>query len=41
MVTATKIDKSWGYELIRVNNKEQNYCSKVLHIEAGKKTSMH
>ena len=36
-----KIDKSWGYELIRVNNKEQDYCSKILFIEKGKATSMH
>ena len=38
---AEKIDKSWGYELIRVNNKEEDYCSKILYIEAGKNTSMH
>ena len=36
-----KLDKSWGYELIRVNNKEEDYCSKILHIKEGKGTSMH
>ena len=36
-----KIDKSWGYELIRVNNKEEDYCSKILYINAGAGTSMH
>lgn len=36
-----KVDKTWGYELIRVNNKEEDYCSKILYINAGKSTSMH
>ena len=36
-----KIDKKWGYELIRVNNKEEDYCSKILYIRAGAATSMH
>ena len=35
------VAKSWGYELIRVNNKEEDYCSKILFIEKGKATSMH
>ena len=30
---AEQIDKEWGYELIRVNNKEEDYCSKILFIE--------
>ena len=38
---AKKVDKSWGYEIHRVNNKEENYCSKILFIEKGKGTSMH
>ena len=38
---AEQIDKEWGYELIRVNNKEEDYCSKILFIEKGKQTSMH
>jgi len=38
---AEKVDKTWGYELIRVNNKDEDYCSKILYIEAGKNTSMH
>ena len=36
-----KIEKDWGYELIRVNNKEEDYCSKILHIKENKGTSMH
>ena len=36
-----KVDKTWGYELIRVNNKEEDYCSKILYINSGKSTSMH
>ena len=36
-----KIQKSWGYELIRVNNKEEDYCSKILYILPGSATSMH
>jgi mannose-6-phosphate isomerase-like protein (cupin superfamily) len=38
---AEKLDKSWGYELIRINNKEEDYCSKILYIKAGSATSMH
>jgi len=38
---AEKVSKDWGYELIRVNNKEEDYCSKILYIEKGKNTSMH
>ena len=40
-LNAVKIEKSWGYELIRVNNKEQDYCSKILFIRDGGSTSMH
>ena len=36
-----RVDKDWGFELIRVNNKEEDYCSKILYIEADKGTSMH
>ena len=36
-----KIDKRWGYELIRVNNKEEDYCSKILYVKKGMSTSMH
>ena len=32
------VDKRWGGELIYVN---EDYCMKLLLIEAGKKTSMH
>ena len=36
-----KIEKDWGYEIIRVNNKLEDYCSKILYIEKDKSTSMH
>ena len=40
-LTALKIDKSWGYEICKVNNKEENYCSKIISINEGCSTSMH
>ena len=36
-----KVKKAWGYELWLANNEENNYCGKILHIEAGNKFSMH
>jgi len=36
-----KVDKEWGYELWLVNNKNEDYCGKILFIEGGKSTSMH
>ena len=38
---AKQIDKSWGYEICRVNNKKENYCSKIISINEGCSTSMH
>tara|TARA_Y100000310_G_scaffold313928_1_gene362850 strand:- start:243 stop:602 length:360 start_codon:yes stop_codon:yes gene_type:complete len=38
---AKKVDKSWGYELWLANNKERDYCGKILHIDKGHKSSMH
>jgi mannose-6-phosphate isomerase-like protein (cupin superfamily) len=35
----TRIDKAWGYEIVIVN--EPEYCAKFLHIDAGKKSSLH
>ena len=40
-IESRRIDKSWGYEICRVNNQEQDYCSKIICIEAGCSTSMH
>ena len=36
-----EVSKTWGKEIWLVNNYEQNYCSKILHIKAGQNTSMH
>lgn len=33
------VSKGWGYELHIVNN--DNYCGKILHIDPGKKLSLH
>lgn len=30
------VKKPWGHELIIENDKEANYCLKILHIESGK-----
>jgi len=40
-IEARRIDKSWGYEICRVNNKEQDYCSKIISIKKGCSTSLH
>ena len=37
----TKIEKQWGHEIWLVNNKEENYCGKILYIQEGCSTSMH
>jgi mannose-6-phosphate isomerase-like protein (cupin superfamily) len=34
-----RVDKAWGYEVVICNEKE--YCAKFLHIDAGKKCSLH
>ena len=36
-----KVKKDWGYELWLVNNKEENYCGKILYINEGCAGSMH
>jgi mannose-6-phosphate isomerase-like protein (cupin superfamily) len=38
---AKHIDKEWGYEKWLANNKENNYCGKILHVNAGHGFSMH
>ena len=35
------VDKEWGHETWLANNLSDNYCGKILHIEAGRKFSMH
>ena len=35
------VDKVWGREIWYANNKEKNYCGKVLEIDSGQKLSMH
>jgi len=36
-----KVKKTWGHELWLANNKEEDYCGKILHINKGCSTSMH
>ena len=36
-----EVAKDWGYELWLVNNKEEDYCGKILYINEGCSTSMH
>ena len=36
-----KVEKEWGYEVWLANNKDEDYCGKILFIEQGKSTSMH
>ena len=36
-----KVKKTWGHELWLANNKEEDYCGKILHIKKGCSTSMH
>ena len=35
------VEKEWGHEIWMANNEEENYCGKILHINAGHKSSMH
>ena len=41
MNQAKKVDKDWGYEIWMANNKEEDYCGKILHINSNSSTSMH
>ncbi len=36
-----KVDKPWGSETWICNNKEEDYCSKLLYIKKGHSTHMH
>jgi mannose-6-phosphate isomerase len=35
------VDKEWGYEVWMANNEVNDYCGKILHIEKGRRFSMH
>lgn len=35
------VEKDWGYEIWMANNREENYCGKILKIHEGYKSSMH
>tara|TARA_Y100001938_G_scaffold146168_1_gene224475 strand:+ start:1075 stop:1479 length:405 start_codon:yes stop_codon:yes gene_type:complete len=35
------VEKDWGYEIWMANNREENYCGKILKIYEGYKSSMH
>ena len=35
------VTKKWGYELWMANDKEENYCGKILYIKPGYSSSMH
>lgn len=35
------VDKSWGHEIWLANNEQEDYCGKILHINANGSTSMH
>jgi len=39
VIKTVKIEKPWGHEIIWADNREAGYISKILFIEAGKKTS--
>ena len=36
-----KIEKKWGEEILIINNKDKNYCGKILNIKAGGQMSLH
>lgn len=36
---SVRIDKTWGFEQVLVNG--PLYCAKFLHVQAGKKCSLH
>jgi len=36
-----KVKKIWGHEIWLANNDPNDYCGKILHINAGQTTSMH
>ena len=36
-----EVKKDWGHETWLVNNKDEDYCGKILFIKEGFSTSMH
>jgi mannose-6-phosphate isomerase-like protein (cupin superfamily) len=36
-----KVEKEWGHEIWLANNKDEDYCGKILFIKKNKSTSMH
>ena len=40
-VPVKKVEKEWGYELWLANNKNHDYCGKILHINKGHESSLH
>jgi len=36
-----KVDKIWGHEIWLANNSDEDYCGKILHVNAGHGSSMH
>ena len=38
---AKRVDKEWGHEIWMANNKSEDYCGKILHINQGYNSSMH
>jgi mannose-6-phosphate isomerase-like protein (cupin superfamily) len=38
---ANRVEKEWGHEIWLANNKGENYCGKILHLNKGHKCSMH
>jgi mannose-6-phosphate isomerase-like protein (cupin superfamily) len=35
------VEKDWGHEIWMANNREENYCGKILKIYEGYRSSMH
>tara|TARA_B100000676_G_scaffold312541_1_gene387276 strand:+ start:935 stop:1282 length:348 start_codon:yes stop_codon:yes gene_type:complete len=38
---AKRVEKSWGHEIWMANNKEEDYCGKILRINQGYNSSLH
>ena len=41
IINTKKVQKPWGDELWIANNRENDYCGKILNIKAGCGTSLH
>ena len=41
MLKVKTVRKTWGHELWLANNRDEDYCGKILHINAGHGSSMH